>query len=259
MVTQILLAVVFALLAWWIGTGLILWIVRCRPHQLKVFQGLSTAALLISLWLSQSSMRVLDDFNAYLGFASVIVMWGWHELSFLSGWLTGPRRMAMTPQAQGWKRLREALASILWHELLLLLNLLILVWMQADHPNHLALYTFALLWCMRLSAKLNLFWGVPLLGEQYLPTSLAYLSTYFRVAPAGLGYMVLVTLSCGAWVWLVSHSHTDSATLSAAGWWLLATLWALALLEHAMMILPWPMQKLWGWAMGSLKRTSASC
>ena len=112
---------------------------------------------------------------------------------------------------------------------------------------------------MRLSAKLNLFWGVPLLGEHYLPSSLAYLSSYFRVAPAGLGYMVLVTLSCGAWIWLVSQSHTDSSTLSAAGWWLLATLWALALLEHAMMILPWPMQKLWGWALGSLKRTSPSC
>ena len=112
---------------------------------------------------------------------------------------------------------------------------------------------------MRLSAKLNLFWGVPLLGEHYLPSSLAYLSSYFRVAPAGLGYMVLVTLSAGAWILLVSQYSSDSSTLSAAGLCLLATLWALALLEHAMMILPWPMQKLWGWALGSLKRTSPSC
>jgi putative photosynthetic complex assembly protein 2 len=258
-VIQVLTAIVFSLMAWWVGTGLILWIVRRHPSHLKIYQALATVAWLMSLWLAQISMRELNEFNAYLGFASVIVMWGWHELSFLSGWLTGPRRTGMTPKASGWLRLREALASILWHELFLLGNLVLLAWMQSDGPNHLALYTFALLWCMRLSAKLNLFWGVPLLGEQYLPTSLSYLSTYFRVAPAGLGYMVLVTLSLGAWIWWVSQAGAVSATLSASGWWLLATLWALALVEHAMMILPWPMQRLWGWALGGLKRTSPSC
>lgn len=259
MVNQALLAVGFALLCWWIGTGLILWIVRRGPRVVQVFQASWTLALFASLWGAQFSMREVGDLQAYLGFACIIVMWGWHELAFLSGWLTGPRRIAMTPQAKGWSRLREALASILWHELLLLSNLGLLGWMQAGHPNHVAFCTFALLWCMRLSAKLNLFWGVPLLGEQYLPASLAYLSSYFRVAPAGLGYMVLVTLSCGAWIWLVSQASGFTATTHAAGWWLLSTLLALALVEHAMMVLPWPMQKLWGWALGSLKRVSTTC
>jgi hypothetical protein len=45
------------------------------------------------------------------------------------------------------------------------------------------------------------------------------------------------------------------------GWVLLASLLGLAIVEHAMMVLPWPMEKLWGWALGqtvSAKPANAS-
>ena len=34
------------------------------------------------------------------------------------------------------------------------------------------------------------------------------------------------------------------------GWVLLATLLGLAIVEHLMMVLPWPLERLWGWALG---------
>jgi putative photosynthetic complex assembly protein 2 len=53
-------------------------------------------------------------------------------------------------------------------------------WLIAAHhlgrqPNQVGTGTFAVLWVMRISAKLNLFLGVRNLSEELLPPHLAYL------------------------------------------------------------------------------------
>ncbi|MEY4363841.1 MAG: hypothetical protein RLZZ24_1193 [Pseudomonadota bacterium] len=252
MVNDSALAVAFAVFSWWIGTGVILWLDRLGPRSLRWSLWGWTLLLVLSVWGVKQSMAQSDVAASYLGFASVIVMWGWHELAFLSGWLSGPRREPMTPHAVGWVRLRQAVATLLWHELALIANFALLVWMQADQPNHVALCTFALLWCMRVSAKLNLFFGVPLHGEQYLPPHLAYLASYFRVARPGWWFYVSVTLASVTWSGLVWSAQTGEIHLSV-GSILLASLLGLALVEHAVMVLPWPVQKIWGWAMAEPK------
>jgi putative photosynthetic complex assembly protein 2 len=170
----------------------------------------------------------------------------------LSGWLSGPRKTPMTPGAQGWLRLRESVATILWHELTLLLNFAILIWMQIDQPNHTALCTFALLWCMRVSAKLNLFIGIPLHGEQYLPEHLKYLATYFKCAQPGRWFLLSVSLASGFWAWMLWSGWHAHQTLNAS-WLLLASLLGLAIIEHLVMVFPWSLNKIWGWAMGQPK------
>ncbi len=144
--------------------------------------------------------------------------------------------------------MRESVAAILWHELALILNFAVLVWMQSGQPNHTALCTFALLWCMRVSAKLNLFIGIPLHGEQYLPPHLKYLASYFRYAKPGLWFVASVTGATGFWIWLLWSGWHAHDTLSAS-WLLLASLLGLAILEHVLMVVPWSLDKLWGWAM----------
>jgi putative photosynthetic complex assembly protein 2 len=248
MVNDSALAVGFAVFSWWIGTGVILWLDRLGPRPLRWSLLVWTGLLGLSVWGVKHSMANTGVSASYLGFASVIVMWGWHELAFLSGWLSGPRRIAMSPNATGWQRLREAVATLLWHELALIANFVGLLWLQSDQPNHVALCTFALLWCMRVSAKLNLFFGVPLHSEQYLPPHLAYLASYFRVARPGWWFYGSVSVSTATWSWLVWSAQTGEVHLSV-GWVLLASLLGLALVEHAVMVLPWPVQKIWGWAM----------
>ena len=249
MVNDSIMAVGFAVLCWWIGTGVILWLDRLGARRLRHSLIAASLMLGLSFWGVHDSMHTLDTQHAYLGFASVIVMWGWHELAFLSGWLCGPRRERMTEGAHGWQRLREALGTILWHELVLLLNFALLIGMQIGQPNHVALCTFALLWCMRVSAKLNLFWGVPLHGADYLPPRLRYLASYFRVARPGTWFFTSVSAAATLWAWLVWSAHTGAVEVNA-GWLLLASLLGLAIVEHMVMVLPWPMQKIWGWAMG---------
>ncbi len=239
----------FALVAWWFGTGAILWLVRRPARSFAVRMGLMSLLALGSLWAARRSMGGSGAAQAYLGFTSVIVMWGWHELAFLSGWITGPRRVPLTPGARGWQRFRESLQAVLHHELALAANFAFLWWLQAGNPNHVALCTFALLWFMRLSAKLNLFFGVPEVGEQYLPRHLAYLGSYFRRGRVTAFFYLSIGVATASWLWLLGEARLGLVTVNT-GWVLLAALLGLAIIEHLLMVFTLPLQRLWGWAMG---------
>jgi len=241
-------AALVAILSWWLGTGAILWLVRLPARLFKRSMSALTLLVLLSCISTAWSMRQTSMVAAYVGFISVIVMWGWHEMAFLSGWITGPRRIAQESNAHGWRRFHLAVQALLHHELALLLNMGLLLLLQWDNPNHVALCTFSLLWCMRVSAKLNLFFGVPFVGEQYLPEHIAYMGSYFRRSSVTACFYLTISLSAFTWIWLVLEAQRSSVTLSTS-WVLLASLLGLAIVEHLLMVFSLPLQRLWGWAM----------
>jgi putative photosynthetic complex assembly protein 2 len=241
-------ALAFALMSWWLGTGAILWLVRLRASSFRWSLLAATLVLILGLVGSGYSMRSAGSDSAYLAFASVILMWSWHELAFLTGWLTGPRRVALQVGAQGSQRLVQSVQAVAYHEVALLLNFAVLWIMQSGQPNHVALCTFALLWCMRLSAKLNLFLGVPQTGAQYLPVHLSYLASYFKRGPVTRFFFGTLAASALTLAWLIWEVRTGAVT-ATTGWVLLATLLGLAIVEHVLMAFPLSIEKLWGWAM----------
>jgi len=237
-----------ALFSWWLGTGAILWLVRLPARLFRRSMLALSLLTLLSLVVTDWSMRRSGMAADYAGFISVIVMWGWHEMAFLSGWITGPRRIAQEPGVRGWQRFSQAVQALLHHEIGLLVNFALLFWLQRGQPNHVALCTFSLLWCMRVSAKLNLFFGVPHVGEQYLPLHFAYLASYFRRSPVTGCFFITMSLSAGTWVWLVAQAQR-SATELTTGWVLLASLLGLAIVEHLLMVFALPLKRLSGWAL----------
>ncbi len=249
MVIDVVWACVFTAMCWWFGTGVILWLDRLPPASFRWSLLGWTMLLILSFKGVYESMREVSVANAYLAFGSVILMWGWHELAFLTGWITGPRKVALTENAQGWQRFKESVQVMLHHELALLINFGILWMMQVDQPNHVALCTYALLWFMRLSAKLNLFFGVPQNGAQYLPPHLVYLASYFRTRLITPWFVISISAAIGTWCWLVWQAQQGPMAITT-GWVMLATLLGLAIVEHLIMIFPLPLERLWGWAMG---------
>lgn len=254
MVSEVAFAALFAVVCWWFGTGIILWLDRLPSASFRWSMLAWTFLLGLSFWGVATSMKSVSDANAYLGFGSVIIMWGWHELAFLTGTLTGPRKIALDEGANGFKRFEQALMVMLHHELALVLNFAVLCAMQMGQPNHLALCTFGLLWCMRVSAKLNLFFGVSENGAAYLPAHLHYLASYFRHRRMTWWFALSVSLSVVTLVWLIWQAMVGRVEMTT-GWVMLASLLSLAIVEHALMIVPLPLQRIWGWAMS---RTSAS-
>ena len=246
--SSILGAALFSVFSWWLGTGAILWLVRLSPASFRWSMFGLSFLLGLSLWTASISMRSHTVLNAYIGFVSVIAMWSWHEMAFLTGWLTGPRRVVLDKGLNFRQRFVQSVQVLLHHELALLANFLLLLWLQQGQANHVALCTFALLWCMRFTAKMNLFLGVPEVGDQYLPRHLAYLGSYFKRGPASLFFYLTMGGACLTWAWLIWEVHSGLVA-ATTGWTLLAALLGLAIVEHVLMVFPVPMQRLWGWAM----------
>jgi putative photosynthetic complex assembly protein 2 len=59
--------------------------------------------------------------GAWLGFVAALGLWSWIETSFLTGWITGPRKTLRPGGATGWRHAFDAIAAILWHELAIII------------------------------------------------------------------------------------------------------------------------------------------
>jgi putative photosynthetic complex assembly protein 2 len=242
----------YTVLLWWFSTGVIIYLNGLPRPTHKWTMAAATVLLgiaLLGVAVTASDTRVS---GAYLAFTAALMVWAWQEVGFLLGYVTGPRRQACPPDARGWRRVGHAVMAILYHELALLVlgaAILALTWRQ---PNQLALWTFGVLWSMRLSAKLNVFLGVRNLNEQFLPEHLRYMHTYFRQRPSNalfpVSVIVVTALAGAAWHGAVA-TRLGAFDLTACSF--VAMLLSLALLEHWFMVLPLPSEKLWDWGMRS--------
>jgi hypothetical protein len=92
---------------------------------------------------------------------------------------------------------------------------------------------------MRISAKLNLFLGVPNTGEIMLPPHLKYLGAFFRRRKLNLLFPISMIATTFLSVLLIGAAASTQAWGFQAGMLtLLATLSSLAWIEHWMLILP---------------------
>lgn len=243
--SQIIIPVLFALLMWWISTGLILRVVSAAQNTYPYSLLASVVILAASLWGLARTGRG-DAADAYVTFSCVLGVWGFVELTFLTGYVTGPRVSALPAGASGWRRFRFATEAILFHEFLLLaMGAAVIV--AAGLDNVLAWSTYAVLWVMRLSAKLNLFLGVPSLNADLLPRRLVHLASYFRHRAINWLLPVSIAGSAVAAALLFARASSSQASdYAAAAHALLAALVALALLEHLFMLMPFRTGRLWG-------------
>ncbi len=84
------LAVLFAVFIWWFSTGIVLLLNGMQRHAYRWSLGLSTLLGLAALYALAHTARQTGTAATYCAFTSALLVWGWHELSFLTGWITGP-------------------------------------------------------------------------------------------------------------------------------------------------------------------------
>lgn len=240
-----------AIFIWWASTGAILWRVRRADlggpddHLWSVLLGLPL--LMGGAMAAHASVGVATVGGVFTGFLAALALWGWIELAFLSGVMTGPNRAPCPPGAGLGERLWRAIGTILWHELALIAGLCVLVQISLDSANPIAAQTFATLFAARISAKLNLFFGVPRIHTEFLPRPLAHLASHFRRAPVTALLPVSILGLAAATAFWAARAAASADDALFIGHLLLAVLSALALLEHLFMVLPVPDQKLWRW------------
>ncbi|MCX7643935.1 MAG: putative photosynthetic complex assembly protein PuhE [Rhodobacteraceae bacterium] len=243
------IAALVALFAWWFATGAILWVVRHADrtglHRLAVLAGLPVLALGAAAFAV--SARAEGVAMVYLAFGAALVLWGWAELAFLAGVITGPNTRPLRPGAPEWERFLRAWGTVAYHEMLLAAMLLGAGWVTLGAPNRFGFWTFAVLFVARISAKLNLYLGVRRINTEFLPSPLTHLPSHFRISRMNWLFPISVTaLSFAVACWL-ERTWSAATPAEAAGFALLAALTALALLEHWLMVVPLPDAKLWRW------------
>lgn len=254
-------ASLIALFTWWFATGAILYVIRRadrtggNAYNVAVFMSVPVLALGVAgviVSAADSGMTGL-----FKGFFGALAIWGWIELSFLSGVITGPERSDRPEGSSGADRFWRAWDALAHHEILLLAGLAFIVMATTGSDNTIAFWTYAILFFARISAKLNLFFGVPRINFEFLPVPLQHLRSHMTKGPITAFFPFSITLltfaaACFAQLLMTSQTHVE-----ATGFALLTSLSALALLEHWFMVIPLPDAKLWRWMLPERKRTTA--
>jgi putative photosynthetic complex assembly protein 2 len=144
---------------------------------------------------------------------------------------------------------------LIYHEIALAVTALALLAISWGHPNPVAGWTFLILFVCRLSAKLNLFFGVPHFSDSILPEHLQHLKSY--LAKRAMTPLLPVSIVAGSV--LAGHAAfralaPEATSFEVTAFALTFALTALALIEHLFMIVPLPDATLWTWALPASER-----
>jgi len=237
-------AILLVILVWWIGTGIVLRLQQqLNPAKRTTSIGICMVASLSlgTLLLTSSALSGVGIFSA---FVSAVILWGCVELSYYLGKIAGTHTMPCPPQTPLWSRFKLALGTSIWHELLVLGLGFILIVLLYNATNAVGLYTYMVLWLMRWSAKLNLFFGVPNFNTSWIPERLAYISTYIKTGTITPFFFITIVCASTVVYQLLAKSNNVSLEYSLI-FMMPAVLLILAILEHLFMLVPFQDLKMW--------------
>src|ERR1700760_4060756 len=108
------------LLIWWCSTALILFLDGLPPRTFRWSMTGASVVLIASLYGLMVSATDSSVFGAHAAFTYAILVWAWLEISFYTGYLTGPRKHHCMPGCHGWRHFRHAIQASLYHEIAVL-------------------------------------------------------------------------------------------------------------------------------------------
>ena len=244
--------IAYALFLWWFSTGIILYLDGLPKRTFRWSMLGATALLAVSLGYLGYGNRTLSVGGAYGAFTFGLLAWGWQEISFYMGVVTGLRTVPCPEGCSGWRHFGHAIRVSLFHELSIIATgaaIFALVW---PGTNHIGLWTYVVLWWMHQSAKLNVFLGVRNLNAEFLPDHMAFLKSFLTKKPMNLLFPVSVTISTVIAFQLFQRALAPTASpFELTGYLFLGALMTLAILEHWFLVLPLPSAALWNWSLKS--------
>ena len=246
-----LFPMLFALFVWWFSTGVIIYLDGLPRRTFKwSFLG-GTLLMFAALWGLAATRNDTSVMGAYLAFTWGTLAWGWQEMSFYMGYVTGPRRTPCPDGCGGLKHFGHAIQTSLYHELAVVAAAAAVLALTWGGANQVGTWTFLIMWWMHQSAKLNVFFGVRNLSEEFLPEHLQFLRSFLTKKPMNAFFPISVTVSTVITALLFGRAFAAGASdFQAIGFTFLGFLMALAILEHWLLVLPFP-SKIWDWGLRS--------
>lgn len=238
--------VAVAALGWWFLTGAVFWLCRQRSDYFPLTLGVGFVVFALAFVSLNWSLDRTDNLGLFVGFLSGLTIWAFQELTFYLGYVTGPRRKRCKPDCKGWQHWLHALEASLFHEISIVLTFAVVLLMGWGAENQIAILTFALIWIMHQSARINVMLGVRNVNAEWLPKHLDFLHSFLRQSPPTTFFTVSVSA-----ILLLFIVQLDilfglaSGDINRGALVLLTTLTGLALIEHICLVAPLPLTALW--------------
>jgi putative photosynthetic complex assembly protein 2 len=121
-----------------------------------------------------STTVAVDDSVAgvYWVFSAALAIWGWIELAFLTGIITGPNQPLPEGHSE-WGRFIRAWGTVAYHEMLLAGSPDRLSWPAPAAENTFGRLDLWRAFARGFQAKLNLYLGVRKINTEFIPNPLA--------------------------------------------------------------------------------------
>ncbi len=247
----------FVLFLWWFSTGAVIYLNNLPRHTYRWSVLAATAVLaasLVGLYLAKHSTSAAA---AYVSFACGLLAWAWTQLTFYTGFITGPRKTGCPPSCTGPRHFWHAVETCLHHELAAAGIGLVACMVTLGGTNHVGASTYTIIWLMHTSAKLNAVFGVRNLNEHFFPDHLRYLGAFLKQRPMNLFFPVSITVSTAVVAVFAQEALSGQVTaFQALALKFYIVILALGILEHWFLVLPIPADALWNW--GLKARTALS-
>ena len=116
---SIFIAMLAAVFLWWFSTGAILLVVRLT-ESVNILTKLKVCILslpilvigLLGIWETSSNLTIV---GSYFAFTSALLVWGWVELTFLTGVITGPNKMQCPENISLFEKFIRAWGTLAYH------------------------------------------------------------------------------------------------------------------------------------------------
>jgi putative photosynthetic complex assembly protein 2 len=240
-------AIGFVVVLWGLSTAVIFYLDSLAPKTFRWSMAAATVVLMICAFAIVQLRSDNSTLAIAISFAAGLLAWGWTEMSLYMGFITGPRKHRCVDGCSGVKHFGHAVSANLWHELLVI-GFALLIWFSG---NQTALWCFVMLWLMHLSARLNVFLGVRNVSAEFVPEHMDVLKGFLRRRNMNALFPFSIFALTALTVYLAIQPQTFSITMAA-------TLAAIGLLEHILLMLPLPIERLWHWSLSRKARADLS-
>lgn len=233
-----LVAILYVIVLWGLSTALIFYLDSLPTTTFRCSMAAATLVLLVCAFTILRLQNNASTLAISLSFAAGLLAWGWTEMALYMGFITGPRKQRCVDGCSGVKHFGHAVSANLWHEIVVIV-FAGLIWLSG---NTTAFWCFSMLWLMHLSARLNVFLGVRNVSVEFVPDHMDVLKGFLRRRRMNALFPFSVFALAALTVYLAIQPQDFAITMAA-------TLAAIGLLEHILLMLPMPIEKLWHWTL----------
>lgn len=240
-------AIVFVVFLWGASTAAIFYLDSLPPKTFPRSMVVATGLLFVCAFAIWHFRDATSNGAIAASFAASLLAWGYTEMALYMGFVTGPRKQRCPKGCAGAAHFGHAVAANLWHEIMVIV-FAVAIWLSG---NSVATWCFIMLWLMHLSARLNVFLGVRNVSEEFVPEHMDVLKGFLRKRNMNALFPFSIAALLGL-IFLHASGPVSFASVMAV------TLAVIGLLEHVLLMLPLPIERLFRWSLSTAHRQQAA-